>query len=136
MNWTGVNARPGTSVRPMPDEARQSPRLAGVALVIGFGMVAGSPIVLAADSSTEKRSETTPLFSRHVVPTLSRLGCNGGGSCHGTVKGQNGFRLSLFGGQPAEGFKRLTRQFSGRRLGPLLPRRGPIPPQGTRRAPP
>src|SRR5262245_49918922 len=121
MNWTGVNTCPGASVRPTPEEARHGPRLAGVALVIGFGMVAGLPIVLAADSPTEERSETTPLFSRHVVPTLSRLGCNGGGSCHGTVKGQNGFRLSLFGGQPAEDFNRLTRQFSGRRLDLLRP---------------
>ena len=116
MNWTGDNTCPGALVRTTPQEARYGPRLAGLALVIGFGMVAGLPIVLAADPPTEKLPESTPLFSRHVVPTLSRLGCNGGGSCHGTVKGQNGFRLSLFGGQPAEDFNRLTRELAGRRL--------------------
>ena len=41
-----------------------------------------------------------PLFSRHVVPLLSRLGCNAG-SCHGAVKGQNGFQLSSLGADPA-----------------------------------
>jgi hypothetical protein len=81
---------------------------AGLALVFGFGILSACPGVV--------RAEDTPLFSRHVVPILSRLGCNAGGSCHGTVKGQNGFRLSLFGGQPAEDFKRLTREIGGRRL--------------------
>ena len=122
MNRTGVNTGPGASVRPAPEESRHRLRSAGVALVIGFGIVAGFPGVLpAADPPRENRPETTPRFSRHVVPTLSRLGCNAGGSCHGTVKGQNGFRLSLFGGQPAEDFNRLTRELSGRRLDLLRP---------------
>ena len=56
-----------------------------------------------------------PLFSRHVVPVFSRLGCNAG-SCHGAVKGQNGFRLSLFGADPAADHARLIREASGRRL--------------------
>ena len=57
-----------------------------------------------------------PSFNREVVPVMSRLGCNAGGSCHGIVKGQEGFRLSLFGAQPALDFERLTREFGGRRL--------------------
>ncbi len=56
-----------------------------------------------------------PLFSRHVVPLFSRLGCNAGG-CHGAVKGQNGFRLSLFGADPAADHERLLREATGRRL--------------------
>lgn len=38
----------------------------------------------------------TPDFQRHVVPLLSRIGCNGR-SCHGSFQGQGGFQLSLFG---------------------------------------
>src|SRR5207244_5076439 len=56
-----------------------------------------------------------PRFSRQVVPLFSRLGCNAG-SCHGAVKGQNGFRLSLFGADPASDHARLLREFGGRRL--------------------
>ena len=56
-----------------------------------------------------------PLFSRHVVPVFSRLGCNAG-SCHGAVKGQNGFRLSLFGADSAADHARLLREANGRRL--------------------
>ena len=37
-----------------------------------------------------------PSFQRHVVPLLSRLGCNGR-ACHGSFQGRGGFRLSLFG---------------------------------------
>src|ERR1700704_6394093 len=56
-----------------------------------------------------------PRFSRHVVPLFSRLGCNAG-ACHGAVKGQNGFRLTLFGADPALDHARLVREFGGRRL--------------------
>ncbi len=45
----------------------------------------------AAENSAE-----TPQFRQHVVPLLSRLGCNGR-ACHGSFQGQGGFRLSLFG---------------------------------------
>ena len=41
----------------------------------------------------------TPGFIRHVVPLLSKMGCNMR-SCHGSFQGQNGFRLSLFGFEP------------------------------------
>lgn len=56
-----------------------------------------------------------PLFSRHVVPLFSRLGCNAG-VCHGSVKGQNGFRLSLFGVDPALDHHRIVREELGRRV--------------------
>ncbi len=56
-----------------------------------------------------------PSYQRHVAALLSKLGCNGG-TCHGAVRGQNGFRLSLFGADPAGDHQRLLREFGGRRL--------------------
>jgi hypothetical protein len=41
-------------------------------------------------------SNETPDLRRHVVPLLSRLGCNAA-ACHGSKEGQGGFQLSLFG---------------------------------------
>jgi len=44
----------------------------------------------------------TPLaqsFNADVMPVLTKMGCNGG-SCHGALNGQNGFKLSLFGYEP------------------------------------
>ena len=56
-----------------------------------------------------------PRFSRHIVPLFSRLGCNAG-TCHGAVQGKNGFRLSLFGADPAADYGRLLREYGGRRV--------------------
>jgi hypothetical protein len=56
-----------------------------------------------------------PLFARHVSAVLSRSGCNGG-TCHGAVQGQNGFRLSLFGTNPALDYEQIVRAGSARRL--------------------
>src|SRR5262249_46607894 len=75
------------------------------------------------------------LFSRHVVPTLSRLGCNAGGSWHGTGKGPNGVRLSLFGGEPAEEFNPLTPGFLGRGVYQLSPGANLVLPKATGRVP-
>ena len=44
------------------------------------------------------KTDTTevPDFQKHVIPLLSRLGCNGR-ACHGSFQGRGGFQLSLFG---------------------------------------
>ncbi len=60
-------------------------------------------------------ADDSPSYQRHVTALFSKLGCNGG-ACHGAVKGQNGFRLSLFGGDPAGDRDRLVREFGGSRL--------------------
>lgn len=65
-----------------------------------------------------RASETVPekpSYQRHVVPLFSRLGCNSG-TCHGAVKGQNGFRLSLFGADPAFDHEQIVRDLAGRRI--------------------
>jgi hypothetical protein len=56
-------------------------------------------------------------FRTKVVPLLSRLGCNAGG-CHGKASGQNGFRLSLFGSDPAFDHDALVREPRGRVFAP------------------
>jgi hypothetical protein len=80
-------------------------------------LVLGVVSVLAVSTATHAGSLKTeePLFSRHIVPLFSRLGCNSG-SCHGAVQGQNGFRLSLFGVDPAQDRENLLRDSGGRRL--------------------
>ncbi|MBS0209413.1 MAG: DUF1549 domain-containing protein [Planctomycetes bacterium] len=56
-------------------------------------------------------------FPNQIVPMFTKLGCNGGG-CHGKSGGQNGFRLSLLGFEPAEDFEHLVKEGRGRRLFP------------------
>ena len=80
----------------------------------------GAPDPAGAAEPARPDAVERPLFSRHVVPVFSRLGCNAG-ACHGAVKGQNGFRLSLFGADPAADHTRLLREANGRRLNQFAP---------------
>jgi Protein of unknown function (DUF1549) len=61
-------------------------------------------------------------FSNDVVPLLSKLGCNSGG-CHGKATGQNGFKLSVFGYDPAADYSALVQEARGRRVFPASPER-------------
>ena len=61
-------------------------------------------------------------FANQIVPIFTKAGCNAGG-CHGKSSGQNGFRLSLLGFEPAEDYEHLVREARGRRLFPAAPDR-------------
>ena len=65
--------------------------------------------------------EDVPLhFANQVVPVFTKLGCNAGG-CHGKADGQNGFKLSLLGFEPAEDYEYLVKEARGRRVFPAAP---------------
>ncbi|WP_397568996.1 DUF1549 domain-containing protein [Schlesneria sp. T3-172] len=59
-------------------------------------------------------------FRNDVLPVLTRAGCNTG-KCHGSASGKDGFRLSLFGYDPAGDHYRITRELSGRRINLAAP---------------
>jgi Protein of unknown function (DUF1549) len=61
-------------------------------------------------------------FRRDIVPILSKAGCNAGG-CHGKAEGQNGFKLSVFGFDPAADYQALTMEAHGRRVSRTIPTR-------------
>ena len=61
-------------------------------------------------------------FERHIMGLFGRMGCNAG-SCHGSFQGKGGFRLSLFGYEPAKDYLALTRDVLARRINPLEPER-------------
>jgi hypothetical protein len=63
-----------------------------------------------------------PHFANQVVPVFTKLGCNSGG-CHGKASGQNGFRLSLLGFEPALDYETLVNEDRGRRIFPAAPAR-------------
>ncbi|MFZ4575585.1 MAG: DUF1549 domain-containing protein [Phycisphaerales bacterium] len=56
-----------------------------------------------------------PSFRLDVMPVFARSACNNG-SCHGSSRGQDGFRLSLFGFDEAADYRSVTRELPGRRL--------------------
>lgn len=61
-------------------------------------------------------------FENDIVPLLSKFGCNSSG-CHGKAEGQNGFKLSVFGFDPAADFTALSKEGRGRRVFPAAPER-------------
>src|SRR5205807_7942797 len=56
-----------------------------------------------------------PAFRKHVVPVLTRAGCNSG-ACHGALAGKGGMKLSLRGYDPDADHFVLTRQALARRV--------------------
>ncbi len=59
-------------------------------------------------------------FRNDVEPAIMRSGCNTG-ACHGSAKGKNGFRLSLFGFDSEYDYKSLTRELLARRINVAIP---------------
>jgi hypothetical protein len=59
-------------------------------------------------------------FQLDVMPIFMKAGCNAGG-CHGAARGKDGFRLSLYGFDPAGDYHRLTREMAGRRIDVAIP---------------
>jgi len=59
-------------------------------------------------------------FANQIVPIFTKAGCNAGG-CHGKSAGQNGFKLSLLGFEPAEDYEHIVKEARGRRVFPASP---------------
>ncbi len=106
-----------------------------VATVDAAGTVAavsdGRAIITARDGAAsastvvevERAAAPYPLtFRNHVVPVLTRAGCNSG-PCHGSLSGKNGFKLTLRGYDPELDYLTLTRQASARRINRVEPGR-------------
>ena len=72
-----------------------------------------SVVMLSIGVSPTKAGDVS--FELEVMPILSKAGCNGGG-CHGALAGKGGFRLSLFGYDPASDHLAITRDARGRRV--------------------
>jgi hypothetical protein len=106
---TLATVEPGGMLVPLADgEGRV------VAAAEGLGEVAVPLIV-------ERVGNDPPIdFISQIVPVFTKYGCNGGG-CHGKSGGQNGFRLSLLGFEPAEDHEHLVKEARGRRISLVAP---------------
>jgi len=64
--------------------------------------------------TVENASSPPVRFVRDIEPVISKAGCNQG-TCHGSAKGKNGFKLSLRGYDPDYDYGALINDISGRR---------------------
>ncbi|MFM8893600.1 MAG: DUF1549 and DUF1553 domain-containing protein, partial [Planctomycetia bacterium] len=81
---------------------------------------AGAPEVRVPVEVSRFADDPPIEFVSQIVPIFTKHGCNGGG-CHGKSGGQNGFRLSLLGFEPAEDHEHLVKESRGRRLSLVAP---------------
>jgi hypothetical protein len=79
-----------------------------------LGLIAGMLACVAAQAQERLN------FTNDILPVLSKLSCNSGG-CHGKGIGQNGFKLSLFGFDPAFDYAAIVHEGRGRRVSPAAP---------------
>ncbi len=95
---------------------------ASLSFIIAFSVIdravtASSGVTL--DTTAPVNEITAPAggwsFRNHVIPVLTRLGCNSG-ACHGAAAGKNGFKLTLRGYDPELDYAVVTRQSLGRRI--------------------
>jgi hypothetical protein len=56
-----------------------------------------------------------PSFVNDIVPIFTKSGC-GNSNCHGSMHGQAGFKLSLFGYEPELDYQAFTKDSNGRRI--------------------
>ena len=70
---------------------------------------------LRYDLGTLEAGDVAPYdFVNDVMPWMTRLGCNSG-ACHGKASGQKGFKLSVFGFDPASDYTAIVKEARGRR---------------------
>ncbi len=81
--------------------------------------VGGQSIRVPLAVSGQKADYNTS-FVRDVMPALSKMGCNAG-TCHGSLNGKNGFKLSLRGYDPLFDHRALTDDIASRRINRAAP---------------
>lgn len=120
-----------------PEICQVSPTGIVTAIADGMGRISvtwkentATALVTIRDSAV-----TRPFhFERDIVPILSRYGCNASG-CHGKAEGQNGFKLSVFGFDPAADFMALLQESQGRRVSLARPAESLLLTKATGRVP-
>ncbi|MCI0359349.1 MAG: DUF1549 domain-containing protein, partial [Planctomycetaceae bacterium] len=82
------------------------------ALAVTWGLFA-APVASADVRLPDETTVEMVDFERHIMGLVGKMGCNAS-SCHGSFKGQAGFRLSLFGSDLDKDYAALTGD--GRRI--------------------
>ncbi|HYM09200.1 MAG TPA: DUF1549 and DUF1553 domain-containing protein [Bryobacterales bacterium] len=71
------------------------------------------PVALLLLAATTQQPKVS--FVKDIVPILTKSGC-ANSNCHGSIRGQNGFKLSLFGYEPELDYRAIVKDQNGRRV--------------------
>ena len=107
----------GAAVVSIDRQGRVRAIAAGEAVLrVGHGELVKRIPVVVGEGFARGRSR----FVDHVLPVLSRAGCNQG-ACHASQFGKGGFKLSVFSFAPAADHLALTREWDSRRVSLVAP---------------
>ena len=88
-------------------------------------MIASAAVLLFLSLFVPMAAAEGPSFANDIVPILTRSGC-ANSNCHGSIRGQAGFKLSLFGYEPELDYAAIVRDANGRRIDRADPARSLI----------
>ena len=72
-------------------------------------------ILMLAAALTAAAEKPRLSFVKDIVPIFTKSGC-ANSNCHGSIRGQNGFKLSLFGYEPDLDYDAIVKAQDGRRI--------------------
>lgn len=118
----------GSLQRDLSREAKFASQSAAIATVDAAGIIhpvadgdttvtveAGGQIATVPVHIRKATADVPVNFSTEIVPMLTKTGCNQG-ACHGAQHGRGGFKLSLFGFDPAFDHNQIVQSAEGRRI--------------------
>jgi hypothetical protein len=82
-------------------------------------------LLLAAAGLLQAAEKPKLSFVKDIVPIFTKSGC-ANSNCHGSIRGQAGFKLSLFGYEPDLDYDAIVKAQDGRRINPADPARSLI----------
>ena len=87
--------------------------------IAAAGLVSTAGEAPAGGADKDKPADPVA-FVNDVMPLVSALGCNQT-ACHGSARGKGGFRLSMFGAEPADDYEALAKSVQARRINRVEP---------------
>src|SRR6266581_7196900 len=75
------------------------------------GMIVPAALLLLAGATQQPKLS----FVKDIVPIFTKSGC-ANSNCHGSIRGQAGFKLSLFGYEPDLDYNAIVKAQDGRRI--------------------
>jgi hypothetical protein len=87
----------------------------GVAALLARGAFVSAATPEVAPNGSRLKQKPKLSFVNDIVPIFTKFGC-AGSNCHGSIRGQAGFKLSLFGYEPELDYKAIVRAGDGHRI--------------------